>query len=206
MAAWAVWSYATGGVARVLFDFALSDGEALADASGWVRSYGVLAPVGYVLAVIVEVVVAPVPSPILYGAGGAVFGGAAAGALTLAGNAAGAFASARLGRWLGEAWVRARLGHRHDALRAKLENRGFWVVLLLRLNPLTSSDVVAYAAGALGLRPGPTALATTLGVAPLVFVQTYGGPQLIEALPGTGLVLLVGGLIYAAVLIVTLFR
>jgi uncharacterized membrane protein YdjX (TVP38/TMEM64 family) len=199
-------SYLGGGVARVLLDTALWDADALSTVHLWVQGLGALAPAGYVLAVILEVVIAPIPSPILYAAGGTAFGGFGAGVLTLAGNAVGALVSAWLGKSLGEAWVRRRLGGRHDGWRARLYRRGFWMVFLLRLNPMTSSDVVSYAAGALGLGPGRVSLATTLGIAPLVFAQTHAGPQLLEAFPAAGAVLLAGGVIYMVVVVIALFR
>src|SRR5262245_52532785 len=56
----------------------------------YVQSWGALAPVVYVFAVIVEVVVAPIPGTLLYAPAGAIFGGFVGGALSLVGNVIGA--------------------------------------------------------------------------------------------------------------------
>ena len=76
------------------------------------------------------------------------------GALSLMGNVTGAGIACWLGRTLGEAWVARRAAASSLARhRERLLSRGAWVIFLLRLNPLTSSDLVSYVAGADGGKP-----------------------------------------------------
>jgi uncharacterized membrane protein YdjX (TVP38/TMEM64 family) len=64
-----------------------------------------------------------------------------------------------------------------------LETRGFWIVLLLRLNPLTSSDMVSYAAGVTGIPLWKVMTATGIGMAPLCFLQAYFAQELFDVFP-----------------------
>jgi uncharacterized membrane protein YdjX (TVP38/TMEM64 family) len=165
------------------------------------------APVAYVAAVTVEVLVAPIPGTLLYAPAGAIFGGLAGGTLSLIGNVAGAAIAAWLGRALGASWVARRLAGRDaQALRDRLARQGVWVVFLLRVNPLTSSDIVSYAAGAFGVPVRRVALGTLAGMAPLCYLQAYLAATLFELLPGSGLLLLVLGAAYVAILAAVLLR
>lgn len=208
--AYAVWSWSTGGLVRVLADGAgaLGDNEASLEALRQALSrWGAFAPAVYVAAVVVEVLVAPIPGTLLYAPAGALFGGLQGGALSLIGNTIGAAIACAVGRSLGEQAVARRLegsrlaGH-VEAIRA----RGFWVVLLLRLNPLTSSDLVSYTAGALGVPVSRVALGTFIGMAPLCFAQAYLAEQIFRILPGAVWILIGAGLIYVAFLVVWLTR
>jgi uncharacterized membrane protein YdjX (TVP38/TMEM64 family) len=207
---YAGYSWATGGMVRVLADGAgaMGDNEASLEALRQALfRWGPLAPAVYVAAVVVEVLVAPIPGTLLYAPAGALFGGLQGGALSLIGNTIGAAIACAVGRSLGEQAVARRLdgsrlaGH-VEAIRA----RGFWVVLLLRLNPLTSSDLVSYTAGALGVPVSRVALGTFIGMAPLCFAQAYLAEQIFRILPGAVWILIGAGLIYVAFLVVWLTR
>lgn len=208
--AYAAWSWSTGGLIWVLVDGAggLGDNEASLEALRQALfRWGPLAPAVYVAAVVVEVLVAPIPGTLLYAPAGALFGGFQGGVLSLMGNTIGAAIACAVGRSLGEQAVARRLDGtqmaRHvDAIRT----RGFWVVLLLRLNPLTSSDLVSYTAGALGVPVLRVALGTFIGMAPLCFAQAYLAEQIFRILPGAVWILIGAGLIYVAFLVVWLTR
>ena len=107
-------------------------------------AFGPLAPVVYVAAVTVEVVVAPFPGLVLYAPGGIIFGGFLGGLLALVGNVLGAGIAFWIARALGGR-VAARFVGQGDiaALERRLAENGGWVVFLLRVNPLTSSDLVS---------------------------------------------------------------
>lgn len=201
VACWAIWSYRTGGLAYVLASLTTTGRPEMDTLRDYVLSWGLFAPVVYVTAVIIEVLVAPVPGTLLYAPAGAIFGGLVGGTLSLIGNVAGAAIAAWLGRVLGEAWIARRLAGRDLlALRDRLVGRGLWVVFLLRVNPLTSSDLVSYAAGAFGVPVRHVALATLAGMAPLCYLQAYLAATIFELLPGSGLVLLVLGVAYVVIL------
>ena len=204
------WSYMSGGTVRVLMDGAAGvgdSGQALDALRAALDRWGRLAPVVYVAAVVIEVLVAPIPGTLLYAPAGALFGGLMGGTLSLIGNTIGAAIACGVGSALGEDALARRVegtkaAQYQDAIRA----RGLWVVILLRINPLTSSDIVSYVAGAVGVPVWRVALGTFIGMAPLCYAQAYLAEQIFEVLPGAVYVLVVAGLVYVAALVVWLTR
>ena len=161
-----------------------------------------LAPVVYVSAVIVEVLVAPLPGPLLYAPAGAIFGGLIGGTLSLIGNVTGAGIACWLGHTLGESWVaRHTTGKQAARIRDRVLARGPWVIFLLRINPLTSSDLVSYVAGAMGVPVRHVVLGTLAGMAPLCFAQAYLAASLFEILPGGPIIVVVLGAAYLAIVL-----
>jgi uncharacterized membrane protein YdjX (TVP38/TMEM64 family) len=170
-----------------------------------VGSWGRLAPVIYTLAVVVEVIVAPIPGALLYAPGGAIFGAFWGGTLALVGNVIGAAVCCVLGRLIGERLVGAQAKSPQFArYRAQLADRGLWVVLLLRANPLTSSDLVSYAAGVAGVPPWKVAAGTLIGLAPLCYLQAYFAEQVFTFIPGW--LLVAGGIVLLLIVFVIVSR
>jgi uncharacterized membrane protein YdjX (TVP38/TMEM64 family) len=207
---YAAYSWFSGGIIRVLADGAgsLGDNQASLDALRQALSrWGPLAPLVYVAAVVVEVLVAPIPGTLLYAPAGALFGGFLGGVLSLTGNTIGAAVACAVGRTLGEEVVTRRLdGSRLAGHVEALREKGLWVILLLRLNPLTSSDMVSYAAGAIGVPVWRVALGTFIGMAPLCFAQAYLAEQIFRILPGAVYVLIGAALLYVAFIVIWLAR
>jgi uncharacterized membrane protein YdjX (TVP38/TMEM64 family) len=192
---WTIWSYRTSGLMHVLVA-AAPEGQSRLDAlRTYILGWGMLAPIVYVAAVIVEVLIAPVPGPLLYAPAGAIFGGLIGGTLSLIGNVTGAGIACWLGHTLGESWVaRHMTGTQASRIRDRVVSRGPWVIFLLRLNPLTSSDLVSYVAGAMGVPVRDVVLGTLAGMAPVCFAQAFLAASLFEILPGGPiLVLALGG-------------
>ena len=206
----AVWSYLTGGTVRVLVDGAGSFGDSsqtLDALRAALDRWGRLAPAVYVAAVVIEVLVAPIPGTLLYAPAGALFGGFLGGTLSLIGNTLGAAIACGVGSALGEGAVARRIeGTKLAAYRDAIKERGLWVVLLLRINPLTSSDLVSYTAGAVGVPIWRVALGTFIGMAPLCYAQSYLAEQIFEILPGAVYVLVAAGIIYVLALVIWLTR
>lgn len=207
---YAAYSWFSGGIIRVLADGAgsLGDNEASLDALRQALfRWGPLAPLVYVAAVVVEVLVAPIPGTLLYAPAGALFGGFQGGVLSLTGNTIGAAVACAIGRTLGEEAVTRRLeGSRLAGHVEAIREKGVWVILLLRLNPLTSSDLVSYAAGAIGVPVWRVALGTFIGMAPLCFAQAYLAEQIFRILPGAVYFLISAAVLYVAFLVIWLMR
>ncbi len=207
---YAAYSWFSGGIIRVLADGAgsLGDNEASLDALRQALfRWGPLAPLVYVAAVVVEVLVAPIPGTLLYAPAGALFGGFQGGVLSLTGNTIGAAVACAIGRTLGEEAVTRRLeGSRLAGHVEAIREKGVWVILLLRLNPLTSSDLVSYAAGAIGVPVWRVALGTFIGMAPLCFAQAYLAEQIFRILPGAVYILIGAAVLYVAFLVIWLMR
>jgi uncharacterized membrane protein YdjX (TVP38/TMEM64 family) len=202
LVAWSIWSYRTDGLMHVLLA-TMPAGQSRLDAlRTYILGWGALAPVVYVCAVIVEVLVAPVPGPLLYAPGGAIFGGLIGGALSLLGNVTGAGIACWLGRALGEAWVaRHAAGTRFARIRDRVVQRGPWVIFLLRINPLTSSDFVSYIAGAMGVPIRHVVIGTLAGMAPFCFAQAFLAASLFELVPGGPIILLALGVLYLVIVL-----
>ena len=81
-------SYRSGGLAHVLVTTLRDPDASLVELRAWVLQLGALAPAAYVIAVVVEVLVAPLPGALLYAPAGAIFGGAGADTLAQATSSA----------------------------------------------------------------------------------------------------------------------
>jgi uncharacterized membrane protein YdjX (TVP38/TMEM64 family) len=170
-------------------------------------SLGPLAPVAYLSMVTIEVVVAPIPGLMLYAPGGVVFGVWLGGALALAGNTLGAGIACKLARTLRPRWMEQSLSSPNAArLTERLQHHGGWIIFFLRLNPLTSSDVVSYAAGFTSIRITTVMLATCLGMAPLCFAQAWLASEVLTFAPKLLYVMLLALLLYLFAVAIAVHR
>ena len=201
----ALYSYLSSGFVHVLVSGASGEQRWLERLRDSVAAWGSLAPVVYTLVVIVEVVVAPIPGALLYAPGGAIFGGFVGGTLSLIGNVIGAALCCVLGSMIGERIVGKQSQSPEFArYQERLAARGVWVVLLLRANPLTSSDLVSYAAGIASVPPWKVAVGTLFGLAPLCYVQAYFAERVFTLVPGR--VLVFTSVVLAAIVVFVIAR
>ena len=183
LSALACYSYAQGGIAQDLFTGGLTT-DKVDRLRAFLGSFGPMAGLFYVALVTMEVVIAPLPGLMLYAPGGVLFGGFWGGLLALIGNVLGAGLACWLARHLGRAWLTPLLADGPLAeCEARLTRHGFWIILLLRLNPLTSSDLVSYAAGLTAVSTGTVMAATLVGMAPLCWAQAYFANGIVAAFP-----------------------
>ena len=198
----ALFSYWSSGFVYLLVSGTPGEATWLERVRGTVHGWGRLAPVLFTLAVVIEVIVAPIPGALLYAPGGAIFGAFWGGTLALVGNVIGAAICCVLGRMIGERVIGAQAqSSPFVRYRERLADRGLWVVMLLRANPLTSSDLVSYAAGVAGVAPWKVAVGTLVGLAPLCYIQAYFSEQVFTLVPGWMLAV-VGIAIIVTVLII----
>ena len=174
-----------------------TDRERLQEA---VRSTGSLAPAVFVLLLVVQAVLAPLPAPALAAAGGYLFGTAEGFILTWLGALFGGVLCFVLSRILGRRFVERST--RLKGLDRYVEEHGAIVVFIFRLIPLISFDVISYAAGLTSLSFWRFLGATALGMAPGTFVFVYLG----GASPGPGLYAALGGLAALAVAAYVYYR
>ena len=200
--AWVVISYAEGGIVGLMLRGDLVAVDKLDLLDEFFEGLGVFAPLAYVALVTVEVVVAPIPGTILYAPAGVIFGGLWGGTFSLIGNVLGAVVSFILMRMLGRSAFERFIEHEHlERLESRVADNGALVVFFLRVNPLTSSDIVSYAAGATSMPMWKLLVGTTLGMAPLCFAQAYLAESLLIAFPWLIYPALVGGFAYAVVFV-----
>lgn len=198
---WAVWSYTHAGIVHAVITAATDSERSLDLIRGAVERAGPFGPAAYVAAVVIEVLVAPIPGTLLYAPGGAIFGGLLGGTLSLAGNVIGAAIATWLARTFGARLLGSVDRPQLQRLAVRIRNRGLLVVTLLRLNPLTSSDLVSYAAGIVGIPVWRVALGTAIGMTPLCYAQAYASEWVLRVIPGSGLVVLAFGAAYLGVVI-----
>ena len=202
-----LWSLLQGGLLGVFFSRDLTPADKLAQLRADFDALGTAAPLAYVFVVVVEVVLAPLPGALLYAPGGVIFGGFWGGLLSLVGNVVGSAIACQLMRIFGGR-IADRLLRKQSLrdLRERVADHGVWVVLVLRINPLTSSDLVSYAAG---LTPMPTwklCLGTALGAGPLCWIQSYTADRLLTVFPTLLYPLLALCGVYTVVAIVIVWR
>ena len=188
---WILYSYLSQGI---FYSLVHNDIESLII---YVNSFGFFSAIIFVLLVILEVVLAPIPPLVLYIIGGALFGSFFGGILTLTGNLVGSLIDFRLARRLGRDFVEKRT---NPKIRKKFdkfsEKHGGLTLFLLRLNPLTTSDLFSYLAGLTKMKTWRFLLATGLGLIPLIFVQTYLGDFFLKENPIFLWAALILGLLY----------
>jgi len=147
-----------------------------------VQSAGHAGPLLYVAIIAAAVVIAPIPSIPFVFVAGFVWGPLIALGLTVAGATAGALVAFAIARRLGRERVKRRLGRfdRLGLLDSFDGRKGFVAILLLRLVPLFSFDIISYAAGLTNISAKRFASASALGMMPVTAVYTFLGSAALE--------------------------
>ena len=158
-------------VTRALAILATGDGVAIGD---YLRSHGVWAPVASLFLMLIQAVVAPVPAILVAFANGLAFGVVWGGLLTVAGQTL----AAAICFWIARAVGRGPAEALTSSLGLQTTDRwltrwGACGIIVLRLVPGISFDVVSYGAGLTGIRFAPFLVATALGVTPQAFLYAY---------------------------------
>lgn len=198
---WMFYSFNTEGIVYDLFQ--LSPGEI----QDFLSSMGIYAAVLFFVLVVLEVILAPLIPLVLYVAGGMVFGPLWGGLLVLAGNLVGAYIVFKLVKRYGRAYVEKNISEeklkRFDNFSSK---HGAFSLFLLRLNPLTSSDIFSYIYGLSNISLKKFLLATGLGIAPLIFAQSYFGWKIFETSTSLFPVLVILTVLFLALIVYFLIK
>lgn len=189
-----LYSYFTKGVLHSVVN---SDSETLIN---FINSFGLLAIAVFIILVIIEVVVAPIPSVVLYAVGGIIFGTFWGGTAALIGNIIGAIIAFQIARIYGRKHIEK--GIKKDKLKkfdSFTKKYGVYTIFLLRINPFTSSDVFSYLAGLTKMPIKHLIIGTALGLLPLVYIQSYIGDSFIKNNPIIYLLFIVASIAYVAI-------
>lgn len=126
------------------------------------------APLASILLMILQSVVAPIPSFLITGANGAIFGLFWGVVISWIGAMGGAFVTFYLARIFGEPLVRKL--QKHSGLLQKVEEinqkHGVKIIFIGRLLPFISFDFLSYAAGLSTMKATGFFLATAIGMLP----------------------------------------
>jgi uncharacterized membrane protein YdjX (TVP38/TMEM64 family) len=144
----------------------------------YIMGLGMLGPVAVAALIALAVLVAPLPSAPVALAAGALYGHTWGTLYVLIGAELGAIGAFTLGRMLGRDTLQRWFGDRLPATRLGTQNSLMLLVLVSRLLPFISFDIVSYAAGLTALSFWRFALATLVGVLPTSFLLAHFGGEM----------------------------
>lgn len=160
--------------------------ESIAALAAYLRGFGAWTPLASLLLMVAASVIAPLPGSLLVATNGVVFGLWAGALVSWVGGLLGATASFWIARWLGRPAVLRLTGTAPPAWLERIAHaEGFWVLLVARLVPLISFDLISYVAGLSGMRYPRFLLATALGMLPATLAWTALGHDLLLAREAT---------------------
>lgn len=159
----------TGALATILNEAALRDHIARLGAWGPLIVIGLM---------VLAILVSPIPSAPVAMAAGAAYGHVWGTLYVLLGAEIGALAAFGLARWLGGETLRRWFGERLSVGLLGSQNALMGIVLVSRLLPFISFDIVSYAAGLTVLSFWRFALATLIGIVPASFLLAHFGGEM----------------------------
>ncbi|NIO85750.1 MAG: TVP38/TMEM64 family protein [Candidatus Aminicenantes bacterium] len=145
-----------------------------------IRSWGVAAPLMSMLLMVIQAIVASLPAMLVTAANGMIFGGFWGAVISWTGAMMGALTSFYVARLVGDVALGKVIRNQRtvEFIRHAGEKRGFYVILLSRLLPFISFDLISYMAGLSGIRPWAFILATALGMLPATIIYTFIGHEI----------------------------
>ena len=147
----------------------------------WITELGVVGPIAIVALMALAIVLSPLPSAPIALAAGAAYGHGWGTLYVLLGAELGALTAFMIARVVGYEVMRGWFGDRLSVGLLGSQNAMTAIVLVTRLMPFLSFDVVSYAAGLTPLRLWRFALATLAGVLPASFLLAHFGSELASA-------------------------
>ncbi|MEG0775672.1 TVP38/TMEM64 family protein [Clostridium sp.] len=145
----------------------------------FVNSYGILAPVVYIILFTLSAVTL-FPDSVLAIAGGMCFGLSGGFIFTLLGALGGATFAYFLAKTLDQNFIKKVVKKDMSKLENAMKKGGFYIIFILRLIPLVPFDVISYCAGFAGIKYKDFALGTLVGTIPGIFVYINLGDKATE--------------------------
>jgi uncharacterized membrane protein YdjX (TVP38/TMEM64 family) len=146
----------------------------------WIMSFGWWSPVIYIALQIVRPYIL-FPASVMSITAGLAFGPVLGTVYTLTGVTAGAVAAFITARKFGRRVVRREWQERYEKVRRKVEENGFFYVLLFRLIPFVHYDLISYASGLSRIPLRAFVWGTLLGVIPGSIGYNFLGSSLVES-------------------------
>lgn len=161
---------------RVVFLFSMLDVEVIKE---YILSFGIWAPVISFLMMIFQSVAAPLPAFLITFANAGLFGWAKGALLSWSSAMAGAVLCFYIARFYGRNTVEKLTGKfAIESIDVFFEKYGKYTILIARLLPFISFDVVSYAAGLTSMSFWSFFWATGVGQLPATIVYSYVGGML----------------------------
>ena len=143
----------------------------------WIISFGIWAPIVFIVVYTVRPLIL-FPASILSLAAGLAFGALEGFIYIVIGALGGATVAFLASNFLGSKLLK-NPSPRMLKIQSKMEENGFFYVLLLRLVPFLNFDLISYLAGMGKVRYMPFILATAIGILPGTFGYVFLGSSLI---------------------------
>ncbi|MFT5721326.1 MAG: putative membrane protein YdjX (TVP38/TMEM64 family) [Motiliproteus sp.] len=159
------------------------------------RQSGMAGPLVIVAVMSAAIVFSPLPSAPIAMAAGAIYGHYEGTVYVFTGALLGASIAFGIARVLGFTAAHDWLNQRFPAWKLGDQRRLMWLVMLSRLLPFISFDLVSYAAGVTQLSYGRFFIATSMGILPASFLLAHFGAAALEQS------LLINGVILVVLLI-----
>ena len=159
----------SGALARIINGAALRED---------IASLGAWGPITIIALMVLAILVSPIPSAPIAMAAGAAYGHTWGTLYVLLGAEIGALAAFGLARWLGAEILRRWFGERLSVGLLGSQNALMGIVLVSRLLPFISFDIISYAAGLTILSTWRFAIATLIGIVPASFLLAHFGGEM----------------------------
>ncbi|MFW5656201.1 MAG: TVP38/TMEM64 family protein [Bacteroidota bacterium] len=142
----------------------------------WVSNFGIWGPVFIVLAMIIQMFLIIIPSPVLMVvavlAYGPVWGAVISISAIFAASSVGFF----VGRYFGKITVDKLIGQqKKQKIEFYIHKYGMWAVVIIRLVPALSNDAISFVGGILRMGYKRFIIATLIGTTPLAVLIAYFG-------------------------------
>ena len=145
----------------------------------YILSFGVLAPLISFLLMVFQAILAPLPAFLITFANATLFGWVYGAALSWVSAMVGALLCFYIAKFLGRDVVEKLTSKMAlESVDAFFERHGVYAILIARLLPFISFDVVSYAAGLTSMRLRSFLVATGIGQLPATLVYSYVGGML----------------------------
>jgi uncharacterized membrane protein YdjX (TVP38/TMEM64 family) len=179
-------------IEQLIFLFGICDVESI---KGYILSFGIWAPVVSFLLMVFQSIIAPLPAFLITFSNAALFGWIKGAVLSWSSAMVGAALCFAIARFLGRE-ITEKLTSRLALQKVDLffEQYGKHTILIARLLPFVSFDIVSYAAGLTSMSFWSFFWATGIGQLPATIIYSYAG----EMLTGGARTIVVGLLVLFA--------
>lgn len=142
-----------------------------------IQQVGLLGPFIIILLITIAIVISPIPSAPIALVSGALYGHTLGTIYIIIGAIAGALIAFIIARKLGHDFFTKRFNYNFVTPITGSQNTMMFIVLISRLAPFISFDVISYAAGLTNLSIQRFLIATTMGIIPISFLLAHLGSE-----------------------------
>lgn len=168
----------------------------------WVEGFGFWGPIVIMLAMLIQSLLAFIPSVLIMIVAVLAYGPWWGGLLAWGGLLIAALMAYGIGRALGPVTVERLIGAKTEKKVAGfIERYGVWAIIIERISPVLSSDAMSYAAGLLKMGVWRFMLATAVGMLPLTILIAFLGESIDRLMTGLIWVSVISLLVFVAYVI-----